>query len=89
MATTRKKEEYFATGKKQSWETQWAQNFNMVEKTEIIDFCLLGNAEAAETTNSVKQSEEGESEGGTKGERTASKEKFSHFPADLQRSVTE
>lgn len=60
------------------------------EKTEIIDFCLLGNAEAAETTNSVKQSEEGgESEGGTKGERTASKEKFSHFPADLQRSVTE
>lgn len=44
------------------------------EKTEIIDFCLLGNAEAAETTNSVKQSEEGESEGGTKGERTASKE---------------
>lgn len=43
------------------------------EKTEIIDFCLLGNAETAETMNSVKQSEEeGESEGGTKGERTAS-----------------
>lgn len=58
------------------------------EKTEIIDFCLLGNAETAETMNSAKQSEE-ESEGGTKGERTASKEKFSHFPAHLQRSVTE